>query len=160
MTNHTLNAGCGTSTRGSHRVDIQTFSDVYYNKKTTANIISSIEFLPFRDRTFFKTICFHVLEHVKNPFKCLAELKRVTKGRILIRVPYSNLMGFIAEAVTLLKSFMMIPLIGSEYFRSHLFKVRNFKRRISFHRWYIRGSKIRRVYWILPLEYETVIEVV
>lgn len=159
MANHTLNAGCGCSTWGSIRVDLQTFSDVYYNKKTSANIISSIQFLPFRDHTFSKVKCFHVLEHVKDPFKCVAELKRVTKGRILIRVPYNSLISFIADSITLLKSFMMIPLIGSEYFKDTLFKVRYFKERYSGHRWMIKGSKIIRVYWILPIEYEIKIEV-
>lgn len=158
--NLTLNAGCGLSTVGSIRVDIQTFSDVYYKKDTSANIISSIQYLPFRDRVFSKVICFHVLEHVKNPFKCVAELKRVTKGQILIHIPVNHLYSFIIDSITLLKSFMMIPFIGTAYFKDQFYKVKSWKIRYTGHKWYIRGSKINRVYWILPLEYETIIEVV
>ena len=153
-----LNAGCGANTWGDIRVDIQTFSDVYYNKKTSANIISSIQFLPFRDHVFSKVICYHVLEHVKKPFKCVAELKRVTKGRIIIRVPFNSLISFVADSITLLKAFMMLPLIGSEYFKDTFFKVRHFNKRHSGHRWMIKGSKTNYVYWILPIEYETIID--
>jgi SAM-dependent methyltransferase len=132
LSNLTLNAGCGTKAWGDLRVDIQTFSDIYYLKKTSANMIASIEHLPFRDGSFKEVRCLHVLEHVDRPLNCLRELKRVANGRILIRVPVN----------------------GMDYFKDHLYKVRSWKLRYTGHKWYIKGRKINRVYWILPLEYE------
>lgn len=151
--NLNLNAGCGASTWGSHRVDIQKFSDIYYRKKTSANIYASIEYLPFRNKVFKTSRCNHVLEHVNYPFICIMELLRVTRGRIYILVPVYHLYNFIIEAVTLVKSFMMIPFVGSTYFLDMFYKVRSWKVRYSGHKWYIKGSLINRVYFILPKEY-------
>jgi hypothetical protein len=144
LSNLSLNAGCGTKAWGDLRVDVQTFSDIYYLKKTSANMIASIEHLPFRDGSFKDIRCLHVLEHVERPFNCLRELKRVAKGRILIRVPVNHLYSFIIDAITLFKAFMLIPFVGMDYFKDHLYKVRSWKLRYT-------GN---RVYWILPLEYE------
>lgn len=150
----TLNAGSGVNTWGDLRVDTQIFSDVYYRKKTSVNVVASIEYLPFKDRIFGAVRCHHVLEHVENPRKCIEELKRVTNGLILIHVPVHHLYCLLIESVTLLKSFMMIPLIGMAYFKDNLYKVKSWSGRYSGHRSYIKGRKINRVYWILPLEYE------
>lgn len=45
-----------------------------------------ISSLPFPDNYFDSTYCFDVLEHVDD-FTALKELKRVTKGRLIITVP-------------------------------------------------------------------------
>lgn len=150
----TLNAGSGADTWGSLRVDIQTFSDVYYRKKTSVNIVASIEYLPFKSKIFDKVRCYHVLEHTDRPRECYKELRRVTKGSLRIRVPVHHLYSFTIDAVSLLRYFLMIPFIGISAFKDHLYKVRSWKIRYSGHRWYIKGRKINRVYWILPLEYE------
>lgn len=150
----TLNAGCGCNSWGDVRVDIQTFSDLFYLKKTSANILASLDHLPFKDQIFEETRCHHVLEHTPNPFDCIAELKRVTKREILIHVPVWHLWSFIIDSITLVKSFMLIPLIGLSYFKDHLYKVRNWRRRLGDHKYYIKGKKINRVYFFFPLEYE------
>jgi len=49
--------------------------------------ISDVESLPFSDATFDNTICLHTLEHVRNLPAAIAELKRVTKQRLIVVVP-------------------------------------------------------------------------
>jgi hypothetical protein len=149
----TLNAGCGVKAWGDLRVDIQTFSSIYYRKKTSVNLVGSIEYLPFRSGVFDTTRCYHVLEHVEHPFKCVFELKRVTKGWIHIRVPVNHLYSFIIDSITLLKSFLLVPFVGTAYFEDIVYKVRSWKLRYTGHKWYIRGRKINRVYFLFPLEY-------
>ncbi|GAB4311744.1 MAG: hypothetical protein Kow0019_10290 [Methanobacteriaceae archaeon] len=50
----------------------------------------SAEKLPFKNDEFDLLICFHVLEHVYNPEKCLFEFNRVLKeeGLLYIESPY------------------------------------------------------------------------
>lgn len=154
ITNLTLNAGCGCKKWGVVRIDLQTYSDLFYLKKTSANIIGSVEHLPFKNNVFIETRLHHVLEHTKNPFNCLKELKRVTNGKIIIHVPVFHGYSFLIDAITLFKAFMLIPFVGASYFMDHLYKIRSWKKRYSDHKWYIKGSKINRVYFIFPLEYE------
>lgn len=48
--------------------------------------------LPFRTRAFCASVCFEVLEHL--PFSCfvpaLAELRRVTRGRVFLGLPHAG----------------------------------------------------------------------
>lgn len=150
----TLNAGCGCNTWGDVRVDIQTFSDLFYLKQTSANIIASLDDLPFRDQVFEETRCHHVLEHVSDPRHCLGELKRVTRGEILIHCPVWHLYSFLIDSITLIKSFMLIPFVKTAYFKDQLYKVRSWSKRYRDHKHYIKGKKINRVYFFFPLEYE------
>jgi hypothetical protein len=154
QTNLTLNAGCGCKSWGDVRIDLQTYSDLFYRKKTTANIIGSVEYLPFKDNVFSKTRCYHVLEHLPYPFCSLMELLRVTDGEVKIKVPVFHFYSFMIDAITLVKAFILIPLIGTAYFMDHWYKVRSWKKRYSDHKWYIKGKKINRVYFLFPLEYE------
>ena len=50
-------------------------------------ILADAHYLPFKDNAFEHCTCFHVLEHVDNPYKVLKELIRVCK-HIKIRVPH------------------------------------------------------------------------
>ncbi len=43
--------------------------------------------LPYRDKSFDLLICTEVLEHLKNPRKALAELRRVSNKYVLLSVP-------------------------------------------------------------------------
>jgi len=47
----------------------------------------NIEKLPFPDKSYDTVICAHVLEHVKDPQKAIAELKRVSRKRLIVIVP-------------------------------------------------------------------------
>ncbi len=53
--------------------------------------ICSVTCLPFRNNSFGCIICEHVLEHVDNPAKAIAEISRVLKpkGLLLLIVPFS-----------------------------------------------------------------------
>ena len=73
-----LNVGCGGNDWGDIRVDVQRFSEIYYRRETTANVLASVEHLPFIDNVFNVTKCYHTLEHVRNPRIAFIELKRVT----------------------------------------------------------------------------------
>jgi SAM-dependent methyltransferase len=48
---------------------------------------ADIEALPFADREFSTVICTHVLEHVLDIGKTIAQLRRVTARRLLVIVP-------------------------------------------------------------------------
>lgn len=48
---------------------------------------ADIERLPFADREFDTVICTHVLEHVLHIDRTIAELRRVTRRRLLVIVP-------------------------------------------------------------------------
>lgn len=48
---------------------------------------TKIETLPFQDGEFDTVICTHVLEHILDVRKAIAELRRVTRRRLIIVVP-------------------------------------------------------------------------
>lgn len=48
---------------------------------------SKIEVLPFKDGEFDTVICTHVIEHVLDYRAAIAELRRITKKRLIIIVP-------------------------------------------------------------------------
>jgi ubiquinone/menaquinone biosynthesis C-methylase UbiE len=47
----------------------------------------SVYKLPYKDNSFDIVLCNEVLEHLEEPEKALAELKRVTKSHLLLSVP-------------------------------------------------------------------------
>ncbi|MCK4318943.1 class I SAM-dependent methyltransferase [Candidatus Micrarchaeota archaeon] len=80
-----LNLGCGKfKKKGYVNVDI--------DKRTGADIIHNLDEIPypFEDNEFDLIEADHVLEHLKDPFKIIKELYRITKkkGKIVIRVPH------------------------------------------------------------------------
>jgi ubiquinone/menaquinone biosynthesis C-methylase UbiE len=46
-----------------------------------------VENLPFGDRSFDTVLCTHVLEHILDYRKAIAELRRITRRRLIIVVP-------------------------------------------------------------------------
>lgn len=48
---------------------------------------AALESLPFPDHSFDNVLCLHTLEHVLDLYRCICELKRVTKRRLIIIVP-------------------------------------------------------------------------
>jgi len=48
---------------------------------------ANVERLPFRNEEFDTVICAHTLEHVRNIFAGISELRRVTKKRLIVVVP-------------------------------------------------------------------------
>ena len=54
------------------------------------DVVAVGEYLPFKDAAFDAVLSLHVLEHVRNPFVCAAELMRVLKpgGKLHAVTPY------------------------------------------------------------------------
>ena len=50
-------------------------------------VSAKIESLPFPDNSFDTVICTHVVEHVLEPKRAIAELRRISRGRVIIVVP-------------------------------------------------------------------------
>lgn len=78
---------CGAGWRPSIRDNVVTTEILRY---PSTDVVAVSEHLPFRDASFDAVLSLHVLEHVKNPFVCAAELIRVLKphGRFLAVIPY------------------------------------------------------------------------
>ena len=72
----TLNVGCGGDEWGDVRVDLayRTQTDV----PSRLNLRADAHHLPFRDRAFEVTKCWHILEHLKDPHLALREINRVS----------------------------------------------------------------------------------
>lgn len=89
--------GCGTGYAlgriRESRADIERFVGVDF-AIDDADALSGIEYfaakvekLPFKDREFDTVICTHVIEHVLDYRAAIAELRRITKRRLIIIVP-------------------------------------------------------------------------
>ncbi len=78
---------CGAGWRHSVRESVITTEILHY---PSTDVVAVGEHLPFRDGAFDAVLSLHVLEHVRNPFVCAAELMRVLKpgGRFLAVIPY------------------------------------------------------------------------
>lgn len=61
------------------------------NGKSVNLSVENVENLSYEDNKFDLCICCEVLEHVQNPKKALNELKRVTRGRVILSVPIEPL---------------------------------------------------------------------
>lgn len=82
---HILDCGSGLPFQNYKNVvnfEIQKFSNT--------DVVGVGEELPFADNSFDAVFSFSVLEHVKNPFQCAAEIERVLKpgGVIYTSVPF------------------------------------------------------------------------
>lgn len=58
------------------------------NSQGIHGIKSKDEVIPIEDNEADLTICFETLEHVHNPIMFLNELSRITKGRLLLSIPW------------------------------------------------------------------------
>jgi SAM-dependent methyltransferase len=70
----TLNVGCGM-------VRIPDSIGVDFDPQTCADVVHDLDQLPwpFPDQTFHRLVCSHVLEHLRDPRRCLLELHRVAR---------------------------------------------------------------------------------
>lgn len=150
-----LNAGARTDPYGDVRIDIV--------RNETLTVVCDIHSLPFRDKVFSETRCFHVLEHLPNLRLGVSELRRVTNGRIIARVPIFHLYSYLLETINFLRCFVLCPISilnghGLSFVKNSLIGISNWKKRYSDHLWYIRfdTSKINKQFMI-PKEYEFVI---
>jgi len=92
-----LDVGCGSDFRGEVNLDhykgenpeIDQSTNVFVNYRRIPNfVLGDALHLPFRDKSFQKVYCFHVIEHVPNPYRLINELVRVAIQTIEIRCPH------------------------------------------------------------------------
>lgn len=77
---------CGAGRRAKYHENVVNFEIVDYD---STDVLGVGEVLPFRDDVFDAVLSLNVLEHVKNPFQCAAEIVRVLKpgGKLYCVVP-------------------------------------------------------------------------
>jgi ubiquinone/menaquinone biosynthesis C-methylase UbiE len=90
-----LEAGCGRgflARKLAARNDV-TACDIVISDDTRRQIPTvrffeaNVDHLPFADRTFEIVVCTHTLEHTRDLLSSIAELRRVTRRRLIIVVP-------------------------------------------------------------------------
>lgn len=77
-----LNICCGKTDGGGVNADITRHRDL-----PNFVLIKDIYKLPFKDKQFNNVLCSHTIEHVDNPERFFAELKRVGKHIVLVVPP-------------------------------------------------------------------------
>jgi SAM-dependent methyltransferase len=90
-----LEVGCGNAYLAKKLSNkyLLTGVDILVNTSTRKEngyiqfVNANAEHLPFENNSFDTTICTHTLEHVLNFEKAIAELRRVTRKRLIIVVP-------------------------------------------------------------------------
>lgn len=82
-----LNVGIGTTRVLAYPWKFNCLN-VDVDKTLNPKVQCDIQHLPFKNGTFKKTYCFHVLEHLQNPTQALKELIRVTTSLVEIEVPW------------------------------------------------------------------------
>jgi len=76
-----LNICCGDTDGGGINADI------IKRKVPNFVLIKNIYKLPFKDKEFKNVLCSHTMEHIENPYKFYKELKRISKGVVLLIPP-------------------------------------------------------------------------
>lgn len=90
-----LDAGCGAKTRFSNNSEYQFIigvdedSSIVRNQQVDEKVISSLDSLPFANKTFDMIVTYMVVEHMEDPEKCFAEFYRVCKqgAKVIIATP-------------------------------------------------------------------------
>lgn len=78
---------CGAGSRNTYYPNVVNYEIVDY---VSTDVIGVGEALPFRDGSFDGVVSIAVLEHVRDPFRCAAEISRVLKpgGKLICCVPF------------------------------------------------------------------------
>lgn len=79
-----LNIGCGQDPWGDVRVDMA-FTFITWQIKPT--LLADASYLPFKDGCFEIVKASHILEHLKNPFSAIDEMRRVGTKKIMLVFP-------------------------------------------------------------------------
>ena len=96
-----LNVGCGSAPWGDVRVDVA-FSFITHHFRPT--VLADASHLPFKDGVFEVVKASHLLEHLRNPFRALEEILRVTTKEIVLKFPteYDVLPYFVSNILPIL----------------------------------------------------------
>jgi len=88
MTGNLLDVGGGSGKRYKFNTRSHRSLDI----KPTADIVASADAIPLKSNSIDSIICSQMLEHVKNPAKCLSEMFRVLKpgGYAILTAPQMN----------------------------------------------------------------------
>jgi len=78
-----LNVGCGNQMYGDERIDIVKTS-------ATTKVYDITKGLPYKDNSFDEVVSSYVLEHMKNPYNLIMEMKRVCKKGGTIKIITDN----------------------------------------------------------------------
>lgn len=123
-----LDVGCQNRPRGHVNMDI--------DRKSKANILGSVEHIPFRNNSF-ELVYFHgLLHHLRNPSKAWSEIVRVSSKAIVGDEPHRLNMKAYTDPSHIFKGFS----------RGHLKKICQFKGDIS-----IRYSLVLPLFPILTI---------
>lgn len=72
----------------SHLTGLDIYIPPYLkNAKKETYVKGNVEKLPFPTNSFDTVVCTHTLEHVQNPAKLIAEMRRVAKKKVIIVTP-------------------------------------------------------------------------
>jgi SAM-dependent methyltransferase len=82
LTWKSLSVGCN----GNRECDFNTDIKMYVKKELACSGL----YLPFQDNSFEVVFSSHVIEHVKNPYQFLRELKRVARRIVVLKIPNSK----------------------------------------------------------------------
>lgn len=87
-----MDIGSGSNPQGTVNIDLYTGKSPHHhniiNPKNTSNFIqASITHIPLKNRAFTTAYASHVIEHLTDPSKGIKELKRVSRYRVIIKVP-------------------------------------------------------------------------
>ena len=84
MKKQKLNLGCGEDYR-------KEWINLDNDKNLRVDVFHDItQILPFKDNTFDEVLCSHVLEHIGDTFKLIAEIRRVCKNdaKVIFHIPH------------------------------------------------------------------------
>jgi SAM-dependent methyltransferase len=83
-----LDVGCGLQQYRRY-LPCSSYYGLEWSSSRRPTVVGDVTRIPFRDGAFDSALCTEVLEHVREPGQCLAEIRRVLKpgGAVLFTVP-------------------------------------------------------------------------
>ena len=125
--------------------------DVAFNTQTGSpshpDVLADAHNLPFREKAFEFTRCWHVLEHLQNPHQALREIRRVS-DHADIRFPYDD--GLKREAIwgiSILHPWIFWGAMKTRIIHAHLWIIRpealgeGYHVKLNYHRLFVPIGK-------------------